>query len=75
MAIVKSKLLKQLSNNYPNFLKKDLEKERFKKSTIQILDNLTFNSKVIEYDRKQPEFKLNFSEYLKRNINSKKKKS
>ena len=26
MAIVKSKLLKQLSKNYPNFLKKDLEK-------------------------------------------------
>ena len=26
MAIVKSKLLKQLSVNYPNFLKKDLEK-------------------------------------------------
>ena len=26
MAIVKSNLLKQLSNNYPNFLKKDLEK-------------------------------------------------
>ena len=26
MAIVKSKLLKQLSINYPNFLKKDLEK-------------------------------------------------
>ena len=26
MAIVKSKLLKELSNNYPNFLKKDLEK-------------------------------------------------
>ena len=26
MAIVKSKLLKQLSNNYPNFQKKDLEK-------------------------------------------------
>ncbi len=26
MAIVKSKLLKKLSNNYPNFLKKDLEK-------------------------------------------------
>ena len=26
MAIVKSKLLKQLSHNYPNFLKKDLEK-------------------------------------------------
>ncbi len=26
MAIVKSKLLKQLSNSYPNFLKKDLSK-------------------------------------------------
>ena len=26
MAIVKSKLLKQLANNYPNFIKKDLEK-------------------------------------------------
>ncbi len=26
MAIVKSKLLRQISNNYPNFLKKDLEK-------------------------------------------------
>ena len=26
MAIVKSKILKQLSKNYPNFLKKDLEK-------------------------------------------------
>jgi integration host factor subunit beta len=26
LAIVKSKLLKQLSLNYPNFLKKDLEK-------------------------------------------------
>ena len=26
MAVVKSKLLKQLSYNYPNFLKKDLEK-------------------------------------------------
>tara|TARA_B100000963_G_scaffold336277_1_gene331189 strand:- start:2032 stop:2325 length:294 start_codon:yes stop_codon:yes gene_type:complete len=26
LAIVKSKLLKELSNSYPNFLKKDLEK-------------------------------------------------
>ena len=26
MAIVKSKLLKEISDNYPNFLKKDLEK-------------------------------------------------
>ena len=26
MAVVKSKLLKQIADNYPNFLKKDLEK-------------------------------------------------
>ena len=26
MSVVKSKLIKQLSRNYPNFLKKDLEK-------------------------------------------------
>tara|TARA_B100000989_G_scaffold288284_1_gene258827 strand:- start:343 stop:633 length:291 start_codon:yes stop_codon:yes gene_type:complete len=26
LAVVKSKLLKELSNNYPNFLKKDLDK-------------------------------------------------
>jgi len=26
LAIVKSKLLKQLSKNFPNFLKKDIEK-------------------------------------------------
>ena len=26
MAIVKSKLLKEISDNYPNFLRKDLEK-------------------------------------------------
>ena len=26
MAVVKSKILENLSNNYPNFLKKDLEK-------------------------------------------------
>tara|TARA_Y100000768_G_scaffold25927_1_gene17497 strand:- start:493 stop:786 length:294 start_codon:yes stop_codon:yes gene_type:complete len=29
LAIVRSKLLKQLSENYPNFLKKDLEKFTF----------------------------------------------
>ena len=35
MAIVKSKLLKQLASNYPNFLKKDL-----KKFTNIILDEI-----------------------------------
>jgi integration host factor subunit beta len=35
LAIVKSKILKQLANNYPNFLKKDL-----KKFTNIILDEI-----------------------------------
>ncbi|MBD1164705.1 integration host factor subunit beta [Pelagibacterales bacterium SAG-MED13] len=40
MAIVKSKLLKQLSDNYPNFLKKDL-----KKFTEIILNEIKFSLK------------------------------
>ena len=40
MAIVKSKLLKQLSENYPNFLKKDLS--RF----IDIILNLSQNNEI-----------------------------
>ena len=39
MAIVRSKLLKQLSNNYPNFLKKDLKKNIYNngKENIKLL--------------------------------------
>ncbi len=37
MAIVKSKLLKKINNNYPNFLKKDL-----KKLTDTILNEIKF---------------------------------
>tara|TARA_S200000501_G_scaffold23483_1_gene20336 strand:- start:21 stop:314 length:294 start_codon:yes stop_codon:yes gene_type:complete len=40
LAIVKSKLLKQLSDNYPNFLKKDL-----KKFTEIILNEIKFSLK------------------------------
>ena len=54
-------------------LKKDLTDENFKKITINYLDNLKFNKKVIELDRKQPEFKLNFNQYLKRYITAKNK--
>ena len=49
MAIVKSKLLKEISDSYPNFLKKDLEKSLniffneiklalFKKENVEIRD-------------------------------------
>tara|TARA_X000001036_G_scaffold290213_1_gene269722 strand:- start:991 stop:1971 length:981 start_codon:yes stop_codon:yes gene_type:complete len=61
-------------NDWINKMKSQLEKENFKKSTIDILDDLTFNPRVIELDRKQPEFKLTFDEYLSKVIGEKKKK-
>ncbi len=45
MAIVKSKLLKQLANNYPNFLKKDLEKF-FNIFLTEIKNSLKRNERV-----------------------------
>ena len=36
------------------------------KVILSYLDSLEFNSRVIELDRKQPEFKLTFDEYLKK---------
>ena len=53
---------------------KTLKKENFSDSTLDLLDGINFNPKVIEYDRKQPEFKLTFEKYLQRNINEQKKK-
>ena len=44
-----------------------------KKSTLKNLEGLRFNKKVIELDRKQPEFKLSFNQYLKRYLTSKNK--
>ena len=54
--------------------KVDFLKEGFKVSTLDNLDGLKFNRRVIELDRKQPEFKLNFNQYLKNNLTEKKKK-
>ena len=48
--------------------------ENFKETTLKNLDELKFNKKVVELDRKQPEFKLNFNQYLKRYLNDKNKK-
>ncbi len=56
-------------------LKKDFKKNNFKDSTLKILDQIDFNSKVISYDRKQPEFKLTFSKYLQRNLTKQKIKN
>ena len=55
--------------------KVDFLKEGFKVSTLDNLDGLKFNRRVIELDRKQPEFKLNFNQYLKNNLTEKKKKN
>ena len=54
-------------------MKDALKKENFKNSSIKLIDGLTFNPKVIKYDRKQPEFKLTFEEYLQRNITEKRR--
>ena len=54
--------------------KKELKKKQFKQSTINYLNKIKFNPRVIELDRKQPEFKLTFDEYLKNIITEKNKK-
>ena len=46
MAIVKSKLLNQLSKNYPNFLKKDLEK--FSNIILQEIKNALKRGERVE---------------------------
>lgn len=61
-------------NDWIERMKNQLKNENFKNSTINTLDNLTFNPRVIELDRKQPEFKLTFDEYLRKVIGKKKKK-
>ena len=44
--------------------KKELKKIRLKEKTINYLDSITFNSRVVELDRKQPEFRLTFDKYF-----------
>ena len=45
MSVVKSKILKELANNYPNFLKKDLNK-LFEIIVNTMKDSLKKNSRV-----------------------------
>ena len=49
MAIVKSKLLKQLSDNYPNFLKKDLEKFTDIILSIKLLEEIEKKEALDKY--------------------------
>ena len=88
--IISSQNLSARSNDSPNLeviinqevsweqwiieTKEELKKKKFKESTINYLDNIKFNPRVIELDRKQPEFKLSFKKYLSNVVNEKNKK-
>ena len=61
-------------NQWKENLKEEFSSDGFKISTLNNLDKLKFNKRVIELDRQQPEFKLNFNQYLKRYLNNKNKK-
>ncbi len=57
-----------------NKTKEKLKFHNFKDSTLNQLDKITFNKRVIELDRKQPEFKINFNQYKKNLITKERKK-
>ena len=50
--------------NWKIKIKKNLKNSELKVSTINHIDDLLFQKKVILLDRKQPEFKLSFNEYI-----------
>ena len=52
------------------FINEIREKDKFSKNTLDQLNNLRFNAKVVKLDRNQPEFKLSFQEYLNKVIPS-----
>ena len=43
---------------------------QFSEDTLMYLESMTFNKRVIELDRKQPEFTLEFEDYLLKRINN-----
>ncbi|MDC3091220.1 lytic murein transglycosylase [Rickettsiales bacterium] len=53
-------------NKWIKKIKKDIDKLSLKSETKEHLDNITYNKRVIELDRKQPEFRMNFKEYLQK---------
>lgn len=58
-------------NNWDEWLfntKKDIEKLNYKSNTLSQLDDLKFIKRVIELDKKQPEFKITLNEYLSKVI-------
>jgi len=72
-----------LDKNYENHLtwenwiikkKKEFKRINLQEKTIHYLDSIKFNSKVIELDRKQPEFRLTFDKYFNNRVTQKNKK-
>tara|TARA_A100001015_G_scaffold176916_1_gene196756 strand:+ start:2184 stop:3176 length:993 start_codon:yes stop_codon:yes gene_type:complete len=57
-------------NHWKKETKKYFKNQGFKEKTISYIDELVFKRKVIELDRKQPEFKLTFNEYIKKVISN-----
>ena len=51
-----------------NNLKIELKSLDLKADTVKILSEIKFNSRVVELDKKQPEFKLTFNQYLSKVI-------
>ena len=60
-------------NQWIKNIKVDLKKKNIQKRTLDYLDSLKFNSRVIELDRKQPEFRLTFDKYLRRVVTTENK--
>ena len=54
--------------------KNDLKNKNFNDNTLNYLDHIKFNPRVIELDRKQPEFRLTFDRYFQNVVNTKSKK-
>ena len=57
-----------------NNLKIELKSLNLKSETVKNLNEIKFNSRVVELDKKQPEFKLTFNQYLKKVITPKRVK-
>ena len=55
-------------NDWKKEAKQFFKNKGFKDETISHIDSLILKKKVIELDRKQPEFKLSFQEYIKKVI-------
>jgi len=60
--------------NWLNNLKIELKSLNLKDETVKNLNEIKFNSRVVELDKKQPEFKLTFNQYLKKVITPKRVK-